>query len=50
MSHLVKYRDLSAGSELITEHGQMLLIGSVTMTILLTATEGTTRYGLFVLL
>lgn len=50
MSHPVKDRDLSAGSELITEHRQMLLIGSVTTTILLTATEGTTRYSLFALL
>lgn len=50
MSHPVKDRDLGAGSELITEHRQMLLIGSVATTILLTATERTTRYHLLALL
>lgn len=50
MSHPVKDGDLSPGSDLITEHRQMLLIGSVATTILLTATERTTHYTLFALL
>lgn len=39
-----------ARSELITEHRQTLLIGSVAMPILLTAAERTTRCSLFALL
>lgn len=39
MSHSVRDRDLSADSECITGHRQMLLIGLVARTIVLTARE-----------